>query len=123
MLPFVVAQAWPYVVGVLVVFLLILGAVVISFFNLWVQAFAAGARVTFIELIEDGIGRLGELVLGRYLRILNASVGAYRTQSDTITKVQRSALAVIVCVGDRDYRAVNALIRIIKSPFKRYINL
>jgi uncharacterized protein YqfA (UPF0365 family) len=51
MLPFVVAQAWPYVVGVLVVFLLILGAVVISFFNLWVQAFAAGARVTFIELV------------------------------------------------------------------------
>jgi len=39
----------PIIVGVLV--LLVLLAVIFSFFNLWIQAFAAGARVTFIELI------------------------------------------------------------------------
>ena len=39
----------PIAIGILV--LLVLLAVIISFFNLWIQAFAAGARVTFIELI------------------------------------------------------------------------
>ncbi len=51
MLPFVLGNATPYIIGVVVVLLLIIGAVMISFFNLWVQAFAAGARVTFVELI------------------------------------------------------------------------
>lgn len=39
----------PIAIGILV--LLVLLAVIVSFFNLWIQAFAAGARVTFIELI------------------------------------------------------------------------
>ncbi len=51
MLPTPLASAAPYIIGAVIVFLLILGAVVLSFFSLWVQAFAAGARVTFIELI------------------------------------------------------------------------
>jgi len=45
-------SGWVYVpiaIGILV--LLVMIVVVISFFNLWIQAFAAGARVTFIELI------------------------------------------------------------------------
>jgi len=51
MLPTPLLSAVPWVIGVVVVLVLIIGAVVMSFFNLWVQAFAAGARVTFIELI------------------------------------------------------------------------
>ncbi len=46
------SSGWVYVpiaIGILV--LLVMIVVVISFFNLWIQAFAAGARVTFIELI------------------------------------------------------------------------
>jgi len=45
-------SGWVYVpiaIGILV--LLVMIVVVISFFNLWIQAFAAGARVAFIELI------------------------------------------------------------------------
>ncbi len=36
------------VLGIIVVIMLV---VVASFFNLWIQAFAAGARVTFVELV------------------------------------------------------------------------
>jgi len=39
----------PIAIGILV--FLVLLAVIIRFFNVWIQAFAAGARVTFIELI------------------------------------------------------------------------
>lgn len=45
-------SGWVYVpiaIGILV--LLVIVVVVISFFNLWIQAFAANARVTFVELI------------------------------------------------------------------------
>jgi uncharacterized protein YqfA (UPF0365 family) len=45
------ASAWPVIIGIGILVILVIGVVVVSFFNLWVQAFAAGARVTFIELI------------------------------------------------------------------------
>jgi uncharacterized protein YqfA (UPF0365 family) len=51
MLPLIVANAVPWVIGIGVLVVLVIGVVVMSFFNLWVQAFAAGARVTFVELI------------------------------------------------------------------------
>jgi uncharacterized protein YqfA (UPF0365 family) len=51
MLSPILANAMPYIVGVVIVLLLIFGAIVISFLNLWIQAFAAGAHVTFIELV------------------------------------------------------------------------
>jgi len=46
----------PIAIGALL--LLVLLAVIISFFNLWIQAFAAGARVTFIELIGMKLRRV-----------------------------------------------------------------
>jgi uncharacterized protein YqfA (UPF0365 family) len=51
----------PIAIGGLV--LLVLLAVVISFFNLWIQAFAAGARVTFIELIGMKLRRVNSSLI------------------------------------------------------------
>ena len=47
MVPVIVAQAWPFVLGIAAVLLLIVFVVIISFFNLWIQAYAAGARVSW----------------------------------------------------------------------------
>jgi len=58
------AGGWVYIpvaIGVLV--LLVILAVVISFFNLWIQAFAAGARVTFIELIGMKLRRVNSALI------------------------------------------------------------
>jgi HEAT repeat protein len=82
--------------------------------------FPGGAEMTFIELIEDGIARLGELVLDKYLKILSASAGSYRSQSDEHVNRQRAALAVVVCVGDRDHRALQAMIDLAKAPDGAY---
>ena len=76
----------------------------------------AGLEMTFLELIEDAIGQLGELVTGRYLKILNTPAGSYRTQAQNATNLQRAALAVIVCIGDRDPRAIKAMADILKVP-------
>ncbi|MFP4057650.1 MAG: flotillin-like protein FloA [Candidatus Brocadiia bacterium] len=51
MWPILAASAWPFIIGIGILVLLVIAVVVVSFFNLWVQAFAAGARVTFVELI------------------------------------------------------------------------
>ena len=80
----------------------------------------AGVEMTLIELIEDGIGRLGEAVLGKYLTVLRTPAGSYGTQASKFANLQRSALAVIVCVGDRDHRAVEALMRVLKEPQETY---
>jgi len=51
-MPPLLAQSWvPYAIGVVVVFGLVIGAILLSFLSLWIQAYAAGAHVTFIELI------------------------------------------------------------------------
>ena len=79
-----------------------------------------GVKMTFLELVEDAIGSLGETVAGQYAKILAASAGNYRSPSSSIADTQRSALAVLVCIGDRDYRAVTALINVLKSPEGSY---
>lgn len=80
----------------------------------------AGGEMTFIELIEDSIGRLGELVLRQYLDLLKTPAAAYGSRAKKVTNLQRSALAVIVCVGDRDRRAVKAMMRILNEPKETY---
>jgi len=75
-----------------------------------------GRELAFIDVIEGAIGRLGATVLGEYLDALHAAGGSYRSADDDRVNRQRSALAVVVCVGDRDHRAVAALIDILKSP-------
>ncbi|MFH1731528.1 MAG: HEAT repeat domain-containing protein [Planctomycetota bacterium] len=80
----------------------------------------AGVEMAFIELIEDGIGRLGATVIGKYLVLLSAPAGSYRSQDDKLVNRQRSALAVIVCIGDRDHRAIEAMGTILKSPKESY---
>ena len=83
-------------------------------------SFSGGIEMTFIELIEDSIGHLGELVLGQYLNLLRTPAAAYGSNANRVANRQRSALAVIVCVGDRDRRAVRAMMRILKEPKETY---
>ena len=80
----------------------------------------AGVELTFPELIEDAIGGLGESILSQYLKIIETPSGSYRGQSPGETDVQRAALAVIVCVGDRDHRAVEAMTRVLNNPPEMY---
>jgi len=75
-----------------------------------------GVEMTFLELVEDAIGRLGALVTKKYLTILNTPAGSYRTEAQNTTNLQRAALAVIVCIGDRDPRAIKAMADILKAP-------
>lgn len=77
---------------------------------------AAGAEMTFVELIEDAIGRLGANVVAKYLQGLRITTESYQTASPTAVNLQRSALAVLVCVGDRDRRAVDAMTNVLRSP-------
>jgi len=79
-----------------------------------------GAEMTLLELIEDSIGHLGVQVLGRYLDLLDVASGSYRSEDPGAIARQRSALAVIVCVGDRDHRAVESMRRILESPAESY---
>lgn len=79
-----------------------------------------GTEMTLLELIEDSIGHLGAPVLGRYLDLLNIASGSYRSEDQRAIGRQRSALAVVVCVGDRDHRAVEAMRRILESPVESY---
>ena len=78
------------------------------------------SEMTFLELIEDAIGRLGEWVVDKYVKALSGPSGSYRSQAETTTNLQRAALAVIVCIGDRDHRALQALTGILKSPPEAY---
>jgi len=52
----------PILIGIGVLVLLVVAVIVLSFFKLWIRAFAAGARVTFIDLI------------GMWLRKVNADL-------------------------------------------------
>jgi HEAT repeat protein len=79
-----------------------------------------GKEMSLIDLIENGIGQLGEMVLSKYIKILKAPGGDYQTQDKRTVNRQRSALAVIVCVGDRDFRAVKTLEDLLKSPDGAY---
>ncbi len=83
-------------------------------------SFSGGVEMTFIELIEDSIGHLGELVLSQYLGLLRTPAAAYGSKADKVANLQRSALAVIVCVGDRDRRAVKAMISVLNEPKETY---
>ncbi|MFO7898251.1 MAG: HEAT repeat domain-containing protein [Planctomycetota bacterium] len=79
-----------------------------------------GAELSFLDLIEDSIGRLGVLEIDRFVRILTAPSGTYRSESEDLVAEQRSALAVIVCVGDRDPAAIGAMIDVARSPAGAY---
>jgi len=79
-----------------------------------------GVELTFVELIENAIGRLGEPVIGKYLLALRPSAGSYRSQDKKIINLQRSALAVVVCIGDRDHRALLAMRAVLKAPKEAY---
>ena len=83
-------------------------------------SFAGGVEMSFIELVEDSIGQLGETVLTRYIGLLRAPAAAYGSKADKIINLQRSALAVVVCVGDRDNRAIKAMMRILNEPRETY---
>jgi len=83
-------------------------------------SFSGGVELTFIELIEDSIGHLGELVLSQYLGLLRRPTASYGADANTVGNLQRSALAVIVCVGDRDRRAVKAMISVLNEPKETY---
>jgi uncharacterized protein YqfA (UPF0365 family) len=52
----------PILIGFAVLVLLVIAVIVLSFFRLWIRAFAAGARVTFAELV------------GMWLRRVNADL-------------------------------------------------
>ncbi len=80
----------------------------------------SGKEMTLLELLEDAIGRLGEQVVSQYVKLLADARGAYRSQSDSTIDRLRSAVAVLVCVGDRDPRAIDALAEILKSPDEAY---
>ncbi len=79
-----------------------------------------GVELTALELIEYTIGRLGVLQLSRFVRVLSSPGESYHAASDTFIGQQRSALAVIVCVGDRDPAATEALINVAESPVGAY---
>jgi len=52
----------PILLGLFLLVMLVIGVIVLSFFRLWIRAFAAGARVTFTELV------------GMWLRRVNADM-------------------------------------------------
>ncbi len=79
-----------------------------------------GKEMTLVELLEDAIGRLGEHVVSQYVKLLADARGSYRSQTDAAIDRQRSALAVLVCVGDRDPRAIDAMAEILKGPEEAY---
>jgi HEAT repeat protein len=78
-----------------------------------------GRKLSLPELIEGAIGDLGVSVLPQYLSALEAARD-YRSQSGNLTNRQRAALAVIVCVGDRDQRAIDALTNLLRAPEEAY---
>jgi len=80
----------------------------------------AGVEMSFLDLIEHTIGQLGAPEVDRYIKVLTAPAGSYRTQAKTTTDLQRGALAVLICIGGRDYRAIAALIDVVKSPEEAY---
>jgi HEAT repeat protein len=84
-----------------------------------VQFPGTGKELSLPDLIETEIGDLGVKVLSVYLRALEAA-REYRSQSDKLTNRQRAALAVIVCVGDRDQRAIDALADVLRAPTTVY---
>jgi len=75
---------------------------------------------TLVELIEDGIAQLGESVLSQYIKALQAPISEYETKETLSVNRRRSALAVIVCVGERDFRAVDMLLEVLQSPQGAY---
>ncbi len=79
-----------------------------------------GVEMTLVELVESAIASLGETVLGKYLEILEAPSSPYRGGSAKTTNRRRSALAVIVFVGSRDYRAIRAMSTILRAPDGAY---
>ena len=78
-----------------------------------------GREMTLIELVEDTIGALGANIVSDYVRILATPSGSYLGVDNTIN-IQRSALAVLVLVGDRDHRAVQVMREILAAPQELY---
>jgi len=86
----------------------------------------AGERKTFLQLVEDGIGELGSLVVKELAEavkiraVSDSSPGSAAAPPLPEVGMARAALGALTLIGDNDYRAVDAMIQVLEAPDTRY---